>query len=654
MSKRSDRELAPRNGHELEVGIVARISGCANQKELSLEDQEDHGREEVVELYEGPTEYHVTATKGKGERLDRPELAEIEQLIRSRKLDLLIMEDVGRLVRGTEAVRLWGIAVDHGTRCIAPNDCLDTADETWEEDLIAACRDHVGHNSHTSKRLKKKLMNRFKKFGGAVALLIAGYVKPEGAKTYDDWRKVDSATPIIQEGLQRLKASLNCSAVADWFNEVGFPTGPYCRRKKWDGKLVRQFYGNRLLAGHPGRGHRCMVKHYETGRRISVKNPKGPVFLDCPHLAHVNAAELDEVNDALDAKNGGCRRKLVDGEDPLWRKPRKRASYPSQGGCYCWYCGYHFVWGANGVTENLMCANSRQWHCWNSFGINGPLVHERLVGVITAELYNLQGFDAQFSELVRAAGKDISGGLARRWEQQERDEAKLAQQHENVVNAIAEYGPRPKLKDKLNTLEDEDKRLARGRYQLEMLGNRQLQLPKSVEELRQMLDDQFQRLAVGSPEFGDLMRLLVPEFHVYLVRLLDGGHPLPRARIRLDLAGSVPDAERVSGLKEMLNRVETLDLFERPPQRERIREEAVRLAASGFTQRQICAKLKEEKPKLPVVQQALALDETMKNLGVDSPYVMVLEPPTDYPKLKRHLNPKYEFRPLEGYERPLL
>jgi hypothetical protein len=62
----------PRNGHELVSGIVARISGCASQKELSLDDQVDHGKEEVAELYRGPVEYRVIATKGKGERLDRP------------------------------------------------------------------------------------------------------------------------------------------------------------------------------------------------------------------------------------------------------------------------------------------------------------------------------------------------------------------------------------------------------------------------------------------------------------------------------------------------------------------------------------------------------------------------------------------------------
>lgn len=179
-------QLSPRNGHTLVVGIVARISGGPNQKELSLRDQEDHAKEVVAELYDGPVDFRVIATKGKGERLDRPELAQVEKMLRSRELDLLVAEDVGRIVRGAEASWLCGIAVDHGTRVIAPNDGIDTIEDSWEEDVISACRDHVGHNAHTSKRLKHKLMNRFTKFGGAMAREIYGYIVPEDAKTYDD------------------------------------------------------------------------------------------------------------------------------------------------------------------------------------------------------------------------------------------------------------------------------------------------------------------------------------------------------------------------------------------------------------------------------------------------------------------------------------
>jgi site-specific DNA recombinase len=132
MSTHREKPMKPRIGHTLVVGVVARISDCPNQKELSLDDQRDHADQVVAEHYDGPVDYRVVATKGKGEALDRPELAEIEAMLRTRELDLLIAEDIGRIVRGTDAVRLCGIAVDHGTRVLAPNDCIDTAEDSWE------------------------------------------------------------------------------------------------------------------------------------------------------------------------------------------------------------------------------------------------------------------------------------------------------------------------------------------------------------------------------------------------------------------------------------------------------------------------------------------------------------------------------------------
>src|SRR4051812_25869736 len=213
--------VVPRNGHALVVGIVARIGGGPNQKDVSLEDQVDHAKQVVAEHYQGPTDYRTIETVAKGERFDRPELDEIEALRRSRELDFLVAEDIGRMVRGTEASRLCGLAVDHGTRVLAPNDCIDTYEDSWEEDVISACRDHVGHNAHTSKRIKHKKMNRFKKFGGATPCEIFGYIKSPGAKTYDDWKKDEATTEVFADWLRILRETLNCSAVADMLNRCG-------------------------------------------------------------------------------------------------------------------------------------------------------------------------------------------------------------------------------------------------------------------------------------------------------------------------------------------------------------------------------------------------------------------------------------------------
>ena len=135
-----------------------------------------------------------------------------------------------------------------------------------------------------------------------------------------------------------------------------------------------------------------------------------------------------------------------------------------------------------------------------------------------------------------------------------------------------------------------------------------------------------------------------------MVRLCDGSRPLPRAKIRLNLAGTFPDVNLVPGLSDLLTRDLTLDLFD-PPQRERIREAAVGLADGGVGPKAIAQAI-AEKPTSTAVQNALALHRKMISLGLDSPYVTVLEPPADYPKLRRHKHARYQFKPRDGYQRP--
>ncbi len=339
MSYFGNRTMSPRNGRKFVVLIVARISGCASQKDVSLDDQQEHAQQYAVESCgEGEIEYRIVATKGKGEELTRPELAEVETAIRSNDLDLLIVEDLGRLIRGAEATRLCGIAVDHNTRVIAIHDCIDTWYDDWESDVIAACRDHVGHNAHTSKRIKKKLMLRFMRQGAATPCPIAGYVKPEDARTFLDWSVDDEARPFILKGAEILRKTGNYSAVADYFESVQFPVGSHCRTKKWNGAMVRRFYANPLLKGKPERGNKHTVKHNETGKRRSVKNPNGPVAIDVPHLEVIPELEFDAINALLNKRNAVRGRKpYSNGQDPLAGVPRKRTGFPGQH-ARCWYC----------------------------------------------------------------------------------------------------------------------------------------------------------------------------------------------------------------------------------------------------------------------------------------------------------------------------
>ena len=272
--------------------------------------------------------------------------------------------------------------------------------------------------------------------------------------------------------------------------------------------------------------------------------------------------------------------------------------------------------------------------------------------MIAAELAELEGFDEQFRDLVEAARVEGGGDQTRERAEIARGVTEVARQRENLLAAIADYGPKPMFQEKLSELEASDRASASRLRELDRLRGRPLDLPDSTAELRRLMEEKFRDLALDSPEFGNLLRKVVPEFHVHVVRLLDGGHLLPRARITLDLGGLVADAKHAPGMKALLRRERVIDLFE-PPQRERIRVEATRLAGENLKQLEIAKRL-PEKVSPTAVGNALALGRLMVERGVDSPYEVVYEPPADYPKLRRHKHPSYRFEPIEGHEPPAI
>ena len=105
-----------------------------------------------------------------------------------------------------------------------------------------------------------------------------------------------------------------------------------------------------------------------------------------------------------------------------------------------------------------------------------------------------------------------------------------------------------------------------------------------------------------------------------------------------------------NGFSEILRKEIVIDLFE-PPQREAFREQVVRLRLpdlaqdrpKGLTEKSISQMLGITKT---AVQAAAALQREMYRHGLSDPYIQVLEPPDDCPKLRRHHHPRYKFEPL--------
>ncbi len=642
------QKMKPRDGHTLVVLGAARISGCANQKDVSLEDQEEHMQEVVGEIYEGDSvNYQIIATKGKGELLTRPELAEIEKLLRSRKIDIFIKEDLGRFIRGIEASRMYGIAVDHGTRCIAINDGLDTWEEGWEEDVIAASRDHVSHNIQTSKRLKKKLMLRFKRKGAATPCPIAAYIKPERAETFYDWFVNESDRPKVMDGATQLRAHLNCSATADYFNTVKFPVGPFCKNQKWDGAMVRRFFSNPILKGKPERGNMHSVKHHETGKRRSVKNPDGPVSIHIPHLEIIPEEEFDELNALLLARNSSRGRKpYANGLDPLKGVSRKRTRFPGQH-ARCWYCGRNLVWGGNGIKNNLQCTGSRQYQCWNSIGFPGDRLTNLAVEAVWELLDEVVDLDSELFQIASNLSSQPSTNFESAMRGLKSQEDKLAKEEKNLLEIMMKFGASDTVEKGLKSLSEKkrDIQIEKSRIRSQQVSKDDI--PESTTELRSLVKSKFLDLASDSYEFGHLFPKIVPEVFVYCVRLCSGGPLLPRAKIKIDLTGSFGGLV-ADDLREILITEITVDLFDRPSF-ELHRNDIVELHREGNSKKVIGSKVGDL--SLRMINKALDLQEVVKSQELSDPYILQLEPPQDLPKQRRHLHPRFEFEMLDGYER---
>jgi DNA invertase Pin-like site-specific DNA recombinase len=125
---------------------IARISDPNKQQAQSLDDQQALYRRWLDGRVAGTYRLRMIAGSGSGERLDRKDLKRTRRLIRSGKCDLVICEDLGRIVRRIHALLICELCEDHGVRLIAINDQVDTDREDWRLASIFASMRHEAHN----------------------------------------------------------------------------------------------------------------------------------------------------------------------------------------------------------------------------------------------------------------------------------------------------------------------------------------------------------------------------------------------------------------------------------------------------------------------------------------------------------------------------
>jgi len=616
---------------------------------MSLADQEAMHRRWLSEHTALPLDVQVVAGSGSGEWLDRNEYLRLIELVESGQFDLVLTEDLGRIVRRIHAHLFCETCVDFHTRLIALNDHVDTCEPGWQDRSIFSAWHHERSNRDTSDRIKRSHRNRFEQ-GRCLSLPIFGYRKKPGGKTDDDLEKIPEAIPIYEEWFRRLDENQSYSEIADWLNETGVAPGPYSRNAKWDCPMVARTSHNWLLKGLRFRNKRKTRRINNPGRYKSEKaDAKDLLLRHVPHLAFFDEAYYDRVIVKVDARNAKFRRNGKGMPDPCQDRPKKRTRFPGQA-VYCGICGRLYVFGGHGQQDHLMCEGAREYRCWNGITFDGPFAAQKIADVALSETRQLNDFDPVFLNKVNEQSRLLDGSRNTRLQEINRELTTVHREIENVMKFICGGDAGEWVRAELRRLEDREKLLLRQKDEIERVPIHAIVIP-SAAEIMEVTENAFQDLALDSFEFAKRMREMTGKIYVYPFRLCEGAPFVLRAKLKLHLAALLPDKRVREALEKPLQRVLKIDLFTMPQRvalRERILAGRQECDPSGRkkTEREVARSLGIT---VTAAQRASALDRLMTEQGLTDPYILLLEPPMDYPKFRRHLHPRYRFEPLPGH-----
>jgi len=189
---------------------------------------------------------------------DRRTIREAEDMIADGKVDLILVEDVGRIYRDPRhLIAFVNDVVDAGVRLVSINDALDFADgDDWETTLTIAMVRHGFAAVDARKRVNRMATYAFNR-GGDVKKIRFGYRKLSKAEADSGQfgpvglriAKRSECTPVIRHMRDMVLAGSTYEQVADWLNIQGIKPGPYAKRPDWNGKLVIQLLRYPLLHG---------------------------------------------------------------------------------------------------------------------------------------------------------------------------------------------------------------------------------------------------------------------------------------------------------------------------------------------------------------------------------------------------------------------
>jgi hypothetical protein len=290
-----------------------------------------------------------------------------------------------------------------------------------------------------------------------------------------------------------------------------------------------------------------------------------------------------------------------------------------------------------------MCVGAKAHRCWLGTAFHGPTAAKRIATAVFREIESLPNFDEAFLDAVNAEAKRVDGVRVERLAELAAQAQKLEREISHVMAFIRGGDISSRVRDDLARLEQQLAAVQAEKEQTEQIPSDILVIPP-VARIKAVANEALSALAKDSPEFGKVMRAIIPKVVVFPYRLCVGGRVVLRAKFRLRVSNLLPEKRIQQVLEQPLERVLTVDLFN-PTQPEAYRRRICDLRAGGMTQREAADRCGLT---ITAAQDAAGLQRRMDALGLTDPYVAVTQPPDDYGKFRRHLHSRYRFEPLEG------
>jgi DNA invertase Pin-like site-specific DNA recombinase len=648
MSRHRDEEFVPKNGAQLRVLVVDRIS-TKLQDEKSNDDQDALNQEYIRARTSLPCEFYSIKSQGSGEYLDREELFELIELIESGDWDVVICEDLGRICRRIFAIEICERCEDSGTRLIAINDHVDTANEDWRMHSYFATMRHESYNKDTAKRIRRTQRNRFQQ-GGILPRPSVGYIRPPGAKTDDQLQKDPVFEPIVVEMFRRLEDGGTFAELADWLNSQNIPTGPSSRIKRWSVQSVTRFVRNPLLKGWRFRNRVIAKRINKTGRRKCIPAPPEELLeRNCPHLAFLDPAYYDYVLALVKDRNAKKGRPKGDAARSIRLGiSTKRTSFPAQH-AICAVCGRTMYMTCQSAgRKQMQCSGALQYQCWNSPYIDVELTQRKLSAAVLDEIQKLDGFAESFQQQLASKLQSKSSSRQDDRVKLERTLEDLTQQIERMMDSIAKYGDSIHHRQKLKSLEEQHRVAQFELSKLVRPRKASIVIP-TTDEVARLLEETFAELCDESnDEARRLICRVLPDLMIRPVELCDERTVEPQAVVTLDLQPIVNHLAGDSLPIELPPKQLIVNLFDECSYVQHV----VHLGTAEQRGQLVTAAGAEFGFSLGEIGMARKLYRIMQQRGLHNPWLPLTEPPSRGWKGKRHLHPRYRFEPLPGFEPP--